>query len=100
MSRSSPEDVDGPTFAVEDEVLPAGADVCADVLAVSFVQLTCQAASREQAHRFHTEETRFGSPPHPQLETPPSPPFMHVKARQRGCVLIGFRGARGRNKSR
>lgn len=67
------EDVDCPTFAVEDDVLPAWADVCVDVQAVSFIQLACQAASGEQSHRFHTEETRVGSPLHPQMEIPPPP---------------------------
>lgn len=74
MSRSSQEeDVDRPTFAVEDDVLPGRADVCVDVQAVSFIQLTRQTASWEQSHRFHTEETRCGSPLHRQLETVPPP---------------------------
>lgn len=81
MSRSSQEeDVDPPTFAVEDDVLPGWAEVCVDVQAVSFIQLTCQTASREQSHRFHTEETRLGSPLHPQQEILPPPP-MHVSKR-------------------
>lgn len=81
---SQEEDVDRPTFAVEEDVLPGRADVCVDVQAVSFIQLTCQTASREQSHRFHTEETRFGSPLHPRMEiVPPPPPTpMHAKARE------------------
>lgn len=79
MSRSSQEeDGDRPTFAVEDDVLPGWADVCVDVQAVSFIQLAGQTAAREQSHGFHTEETRFGSPLHPQLEIVPPP---HPNAR-------------------
>lgn len=73
MSRSGQdEDVDRPTFAVEDDVLPGRADVRVDVQAVSFIQLACQTAAREQSHRLHTEETlrvttssTAGNPPPP-----------------------------------
>lgn len=49
----------GCTFTVQDDVLVGGTDVCVEVQTVSFVQLTGQTPSREQTHRFNTEETKF-----------------------------------------
>lgn len=57
-------------------------DVCVDVQAVSFVQLTRQTAPWEQSHRSHAEETQFWSALHPQKRSGMLQK-MHVKASER-----------------
>lgn len=47
-----------PTFAVEDDMLQAGADVCIEESAVRLVQLTGEAAARKLAHGGHTYSQR------------------------------------------